>query len=290
MAPISDAWVWRLRNEGRVIPSFAAIPLAGIFLLSAVADAAMTDGNLAQAMFQREELRSGHPGGVCAFETPQEILFERGGPHDPGSELHTMRLVEDLPTLWAAAPPQTLARFRTQLHGRRIQTESAVLLRQANTPNNALVLANLAAWVGPIRCMEALLFAAQDERIPILDASTEFVAFILRSPDGRTLKIYNYTRNLDGIGNVARMLGPIEMDVASGWTLEAALHNHNFHPNDSTLNGALAPSEPDASLMRNLAERFGLREAWITNGVDTARIPASAFSGLSGEGKIRQRQ
>jgi len=200
-----------------------------------------------------------------------------------------MRIVDDVPALWEAAPLRILARFRAQLRERRINTESEMLLRQADTPNNVLVLANLARWVGPIRCIEALLFAAQDERIPILDASTEFVAFILRSPDRRTLKIYNYTRNLDGIGNVARMLGLIEADVATGWILEAVLHNHNFHPDDPALNGAVAPSEPDATLMRNLAERFVLREAWITNGVETARIPASAFSELSGEAETRQR-
>lgn len=191
-------------------------------------------------------------------------------------------MIENHPALWEAAPEALLAQFRSKVAMRRIVTDREVLLRQTDAPNNMLVAGN-PTWVEPIRCIEALLFTRQNERISILERSTEFAAFVLRSADGSRLKIYNYTRNEDGIGNVSVLTDPIARDVSEGWLLVASLHNHNFHPDELGSNGIVSPSGTDTTLYKNLAAAFGLREAWITNGVDTSHIPASAFGLLSTE-------
>lgn len=56
-----------------------------------------------------------------------------------------------------------------------------------------------------------------------------------------------------------------------------ALHSHVFHPGQPEIDGILAPSEPDADFHVRLHAASDVREAWITNGVDTVKMPASSF-------------
>jgi len=65
-----------------------------------------------------------------------------------------------------------------------------------------------------------------------------------------------------------------------GWIVIANLHNHNFRIGQTDVNAVVSPSLPDAQLYQTLAAKYHLREAWITNGLHTARIPASAFDRL----------
>jgi len=74
----------------------------------------------------------------------------------------------------------------------------------------------------------------------------------------------------------SRLLQAWTMDDAPVWTIVAMLHNHAFHPGQPELNGAPAPSRPDAQFLVNFAGS-GMAEAWITNGLHTAHIPAAAF-------------
>jgi hypothetical protein len=164
----------------------------------------------------------------------------------------------------------------------------SLLLRKASLPqtspgdarNDSLVARESSRWVFPINCLEMLLIGIQNDRVGVLQQSTEFTAFILRSADGRRLRIYYYTRNEDGIGNVSTILTPVAHDYQEGWTVVANLHNHNFRPGQTDLNAVVSPSLPDAQLYQTLAARYQLREAWITNGLHTVRIPASAFGRL----------
>ena len=73
----------------------------------------------------------------------------------------------------------------------------------------------------------------------------------------------------------------------------AHLHNHTFMfdrvPGDrmwttpETVNdvgGALAPSTTDVQFYRSARETVGLRGAWVTNGLDTAKFGAADFDRL----------
>ena len=110
----------------------------------------------------------------------------------------------------------------------------------------------------------------------ILDP-TEFLTFVLRSPDGARLRLYFYTANSDGSGVSARRPNRRRGTTPRGWTVLADVHNHDFHPGDPTMNGAVGPSLPDAQFNLRFHAETGMAEAWITNGLHTAQIPAAAF-------------
>jgi hypothetical protein len=98
----------------------------------------------------------------------------------------------------------------------------------------------------------------------------------MRSADNSRLRVYFYTINQDGIGRASPLTQPAERDRQAGWTMEIVLHSHVFHPGQPELDGLIAPSVADADLAFNLLDA-GLKQAWITNGVHTVRIPADAF-------------
>jgi hypothetical protein len=55
------------------------------------------------------------------------------------------------------------------------------------------------------------------------------------------------------------------------WTIEAT---------KADVAGALAPSITDVQVFRTLRSTIGLREAWITNGLESARFMADDFTKL----------
>lgn len=220
---------------------------------------------------------------ICAFPNPPTILVEEGNAHATGSLLLQRWTVADDPSLWAQGAPPGIEALRGELERSGVETDPSVLLRQSDTQNNRLVAQNFEAWVRPIRCVEALVLDTQNARMPLAAGSTEFAAFFLRSTAGDQLRIYSLTRNSDGVGNLTLITDAIAEDIRQGWTLEAGLHNHNFHP-EPKRNGIVAPSGPDAHANIQLLNQYGLQEAWITNGVHTVRIPSAAFSQFSPAG------
>lgn len=216
-------------------------------------------------------------GPRCAFPTPPTVLVQDGDAHAKGGRLLQVWDIPNARVLWSRAEPPGYAAFRAKAARLAGETDPVWLLRQTGFRNSAIVAAHAKAWIRPATCLEKLLFQIQDRRIDTFEAPTEFVSFVLRSPDGRRLKVYFYTVNQDGIGRASPVSDPVRTDAAAGWRVLANLHNHNFHPGDPDTNGPLAPSLPDAQVNRNLAAATGLEAAWITNGLHTARIPASAF-------------
>jgi hypothetical protein len=120
-----------------------------------------------------------------------------------------------------------------------------------------------------------LLLSEQNDRIALLDDPTEFLSVILRSADEKRLKIYFFSKNENGIGNISAIMVKIRGDKAQGWILTSTLHNHNFELHAPGLNAAVAPSVPDGLLNQQLRDE--IEAAWITNGLNTVRIPARAF-------------
>ena len=56
------------------------------------------------------------------------------------------------------------------------------------------------------------------------------------------------------------------------WTLEAT---------EDDVAGALAPSMTDVRFYRSLRDSQGLKEAWVTNGLQTLRFRAGEFDTLT---------
>lgn len=219
---------------------------------------------------------------ACTLPAPT-ILEQSGDPHGPDGRLLQVWEIADQPVLWSeASPAGAYAEFREAVRARGIETDAVALLKAAPTTdaelaaNNGLVIENAAAWIRPAGCFEKLLVGLQYERVDTFKAPTEFVSVVMRSPDRARLKIYFFTINQDGIGRMSPVTEPAARDRAAGWTMELVLHPHAFHPGQPALDGIVAPSVPDAGFAFNAGED-GLEQSWITNGVSTVRIPASAF-------------
>lgn len=227
----------------------------------------------------------------CALEAAPRVLEMSGNAHTAGARFAQVWDVDAAPVFWTTQPPTTgsYAGFVAALRTSGVDTNPVSLLRRkaalpqtslGDARNDSLVARESSQWVHRINCLEMLLIGIQNDRIGLLQQSTEFTAFVLRSSDGRRLRIYSYTRNEDGIGNVGAILAPMVRDYQDGWIVMANLHNHNFRIGQTDVNAVVSPSLPDAQLYQSLADKYQLREAWITNGLHTARIPASAFGRL----------
>jgi hypothetical protein len=228
---------------------------------------------------------------ACALDATPRVLASAGDAHTAGGRIFQVWELDDATVYWTNTVPTagSYRGFDASLRASGVDVDPvSLLLRKAALPqtsagdarNDSVVAREAAQWVHRISCLEMLLVGVQNDRIDLLRKPTEFTAFVLRSADGRRLRIYYYTGNEDGIGNVAAILAPAARDVEQGWTLVANLHNHNFRLGQADLNAVVSPSLSDAQLYRSLAAEYQLREAWITNGLHTARIPASAFGRL----------
>ncbi|MFO0747974.1 MAG: hypothetical protein U1F43_20280 [Myxococcota bacterium] len=108
---------------------------------------------------------------------------------------------------------------------------------------------------------------------------------------GARLRVYTFTVNAAGIGNVGRVRPYVEADVAAGWRLDAVFHDHNFFLDrsgampgqvDLGVGGVVAPSAPDADILRSFRDDLGMRAAWIANGFVTARWEAALLDRFAG--------
>jgi hypothetical protein len=214
------------------------------------------------------------------------VLASEGGGHARGDRLLQVWDVPDAPVLWSNADPAdpAFAAFKAGVARKVSVTDPVALLRASPAWDNArlkqanaLVADHAAQWIAPAGCLEKLLIALQHARIDTFEQPTEFAALVLRSPDGGRLRIYFLTVNEDGIGRMSPLTEPALADVKAGWRVLMGLHNHGFHPKEPSLNGVLAASEADAQFAVNFAAEAGLEAAWITNGLNTSRIPAAAF-------------
>lgn len=215
---------------------------------------------------------------TCTLSAPT-ILDQSGDPHSADGRLLQVWDVANDPVLWSSADPVSgaYADFRTKLARNGEITDPRKLLAGNPTPNNELVAANAASWIRPTGCFEKLMVGLQHERRDIFVAPTEFANIVLRSADGTRFRIYFFTINQDGIGRMSPLTEPAMADHAKGWTVVLTMHTHAFHPGNAQLNGIVSPSVPDAAFNYNFAQEAGMAEAWITNGVNTVRIPASEY-------------
>lgn len=137
--------------------------------------------------------------------------------------------------------------------------------------NAELMMSGQAGRLRPVQCLEALTFVPERETIVLVlrrDAATRL-----------------YVGTSDQMFPPKTVYGTTQAaaDVAAGWRLDVVLHNHTVQRRgDRMALGAPTLSTADVSLFRNLVADLGLREAWVTNGVYTAEVPATAFSKFLG--------
>jgi hypothetical protein len=238
----------------------------------------------------RSTAQTGDLGGTqeCQFGAEPEVLSVSGDPHVKGGQILQVWDVPNLPVFLTTRRPisGSYDGFLNRLHNSGVETDPVKLLERTPIPrerrNTTIVLQEARTWIGPINCLEMLLLGVQNERINIFEDPTEFVSFVLRSNDGKRLRIIFFSKNEYVLGNVSSILGQVAENHARGWAVVAALHNHNFHLREPELNGVVAPSAADAHLNRGLADRFQMEEAWITNGVSTGENPGTGLWPIPG--------
>ena len=139
--------------------------------------------------------------------------------------------------------------------------------------NNEMVYSGEAGTVERITCLDALIFAQQNARVPQIERGTEFIASVLR-------------RRSEGREEVAVVFGAGEerfppnsiygFDIVDeymdeGWSYWYLIHNHTRQRNGAL--GVPMPSTSDVRLVRWLAQTRGLERARVTNGFYTFDAP-----------------
>ena len=248
---------------------------------------------------------SAPPPPPCAFGVePVDVPVAAATPDERNERFD----LPDGPVWWSPAPADPERDAYREALGRRLKTQGleprALLLRQravfAALPgdrsreieNADTLAAGTAGTVGPVSCLEWLLFQRQARRFPPLSRPTELFAWVLRG-NGR---VHVYLSGADRVGGRLReeVTERVAADVTAGFVPVAHLHNHPFmldrQPGDRTwataetvadVGGALAPSLSDVKLWRAMRERVGLQGGWVTNGLDTARFAPVDLDRLS---------
>ena len=144
--------------------------------------------------------------------------------------------------------------------------------------NNQLVYGGGAGTIEPLTCLDALLFAEQNRRVPQSERPTEFMASILlRGAPGSEEATVIFgagseifpPREVYGLDLIADR-------VADGWRFHTALHNHTRQENGAL--GVPVPSTSDVRFSRSLAESHGLERVRVTNGFYTFDAPVAELT------------
>ncbi|KFA91945.1 hypothetical protein [Archangium violaceum] len=243
---------------------------------------------------------------ACVLDAQPEVIAV---PNPKPGELNEFFDLPDSPAWWAPAPMDAeREQYRAALVARlgaegleqralmerqhAIHTAMVGKPGQREAENSGRVLDGSAGKRDPANCLEWRLFQRQARRYPMLEHPTEFGAYILRG-HGR-LRVY--LSGGDSVGGPLRheVSDRVTEDTANGFEPLAHLHNHPFmfdrkvgdrtYANEDSvkdIGGALAPSLTDVQAWRNMREGFGLKGAWLTNGLDSLHYTSEDFDRLS---------
>ncbi len=224
----------------------------------------------------------------CVFKTAATLVKQEGN-----AVLEVWQL-EEAPVLAEAVLPRNaaLAAYRKTMieAGANLRrpvadapspkNASEALLWQREAENAEVAFGGSGGDVRKIQCLEALLFAQQNQRYSQISQPTEFIASVLRKRINGRVILKAYLSGSDQMFPPKGFYGfdEVEADVADGWSFWFLLHNHTVQMNQGELAlGTPTLSTSDADLHRGLAERLGVGSARITNGFFTAEIPAEHF-------------
>ncbi|MEX2570178.1 MAG: hypothetical protein WD737_02665 [Gemmatimonadota bacterium] len=132
--------------------------------------------------------------------------------------------------------------------------------------NNNLAYREGVGSIEPISCLDALLFAEQNARVPQLERPTEFLASVLVNRLGERNEVVVV------FGAGTELFPPssvhgfeiVDEYVAAGWQYRYVLHNHTRQTNGAL--GVPVPSTSDVDFARRLAAQRGLESIRVTNG------------------------
>ena len=144
--------------------------------------------------------------------------------------------------------------------------------------NGEMARSGEAGIIEPIRCLDALLFAFQHDRVSQLEQPTEFLASVLRKETNGEIRLAIVFGAGEEMFPPKSVYGFDVVDEyrARGWRYWYAIHNHTIQRNvDRLALGTPALSTSDVQLTRNLAAGSGLESARVTNGVYTYSVPST---------------
>jgi hypothetical protein len=132
--------------------------------------------------------------------------------------------------------------------------------------NNDLAYRHVVGAIGPITCLDALLFAQQNARVPELERPTEFLASVLSKGSDEREEIVVVFGAGTGLSPPKTVYGFDIVDeyLAQGWSYWYLLHNHTRQSNRAL--GVPVPSTSDVQFARGLAAKRGLKRVRVTNG------------------------
>ncbi len=202
--------------------------------------------------------------------------------------------LEDRPVLYSPVLPDDpmYARFRAAIHAAKADIEHPIAdapvaksdeereLWRKEDANKALAYSGRGGEIRPIHCLEAALFAYQNARYSELTQPTELMASIVAKQVAgkRMLRVYFTAGDTMFPPKQLYAFPEVERDIAMGWEYLVMLHNHTVQKHgDQPALGVTVPSASDIQLLRHLAEDDKLQSGWVTNGVYTIEVPASAF-------------
>lgn len=135
--------------------------------------------------------------------------------------------------------------------------------------NNEIVYSGGAGTVERITCLDALIFAQQNARVPQIERGTEFIASVLRRrSEGREEVAVVFGAGEEQFPpNSVHGFDIVDDHVDEGWSYWYLIHNHTRQRNGAL--GVPGPSTSDVRLVRWLAETRGLERARVTNGFYT---------------------
>lgn len=149
--------------------------------------------------------------------------------------------------------------------------------------NHELAQSGEVGSIDPITCLDALLFAHQNRRVPQLEQPTEFLASVLRrggEGDAEVAVVFGAGREMFPPKSVYGF-DVVDRYTSDGWTWWYALHNHTLQRDGDRLAlGSPTLSTSDVQLTRNLAADGGLENARVTNGFYTFRVAADELARL----------
>lgn len=217
---------------------------------------------------------------LCRIDTKPAALPGHNGTSEPGR--HALRQWDvPLDAGWDTAfEPKTdgYARFRESIQSGPNAEVQGHLLTARGDYNASLVSMASKEYLKPASCFERAIYgdfmteAVRDTKV------NGFDGYVLENQATRMVRaLYELTPTEDANGP-----DPIDALVAeqkrAGWSLLFEIHAHPVSRAAATnRSGAVAPTVKDAAYEARLKSEMGLREARITNGVVTARIPADAF-------------
>lgn len=150
-----------------------------------------------------------------------------------------------------------------------VETEEQARVWRDEYFNNDLAYSGEAGRIRPLTCLDALLFAEQNSRIPQLDRPTEFLASVLRKESPRADDVTIVFGAGSDLFPPKSVYGfdVVDRYLERGWTFWYVLHNHTLLKNGSRLAlGTPVPSTSDVQFARGLAEARGLQAVRVTNG------------------------